>query len=112
MPRGEGRGGVSEARRVKGKKGTRPAGTQASGARLRVKQVRSGIGHPAGHRRTLEAIGLRHHQDVAIVTDTPQMRGMLVVTSSAGVPGELPTSAFAKHRLMRSRGPEAGTPMS
>ena len=74
---GEGRGGVSEAgraRKVEEKKGSRPAG---SGARLRVKQVRSGIGHPALHRRTLEAIGLKHHQDVVDVTDTPQMRGML-----------------------------------
>lgn len=45
--------------------------------RLRVKQVRSGIGRPAAHRRTLEAIGLRHHQDVVVVTDTPSIRGML-----------------------------------
>lgn len=45
--------------------------------RLQVKQVRSGIGRPAAHRRTLEAIGLRHHQDVVVVTDTPSIRGML-----------------------------------
>ena len=45
--------------------------------KLRVKQVRSGIGRPAPHRRTLEAIGLRHHQDVVIVNDTPSLRGML-----------------------------------
>jgi large subunit ribosomal protein L30 len=45
--------------------------------RLRVKQVRSGIGRPAVHRRTLEAIGLRHHQDVVVVGDSPSMRGML-----------------------------------
>jgi len=49
----------------------------AKGRTLRVKQVRSGIGRPALHRRTLEAIGLRHHQDVVDVTDTPAMRGML-----------------------------------
>jgi large subunit ribosomal protein L30 len=42
-----------------------------------VKQVRSGIGRPAVHRRTLEAIGLRHHQDVVVVGDSPSMRGML-----------------------------------
>lgn len=46
--------------------------------RLRVKQVRSGIGRPAIHRRTLVAIGLRHHQDVVVVRDTPAMRGMLL----------------------------------
>ena len=51
--------------------------TGAQGKRLKVKQVRSGIGRPALHRRTLVAIGLHHHQDVVEVTDTPQMRGML-----------------------------------
>lgn len=49
-----------------------------SPGRLRVKQVRSGIGRPAIHRRTLAAIGLRHHQDVVVVRDTPSMRGMLL----------------------------------
>jgi ribosomal protein L30 len=29
------------------------------------------------HLRTLEAIGLKHHQDVVEVKDTPSMRGML-----------------------------------
>jgi large subunit ribosomal protein L30 len=51
------------------------AGTLAH--RLRVKQVRSGIGHPAPQRATLRSIGLRHHQDVVVVADTPSMRGML-----------------------------------
>jgi large subunit ribosomal protein L30 len=72
MPSGG--GGVREAgraRRVKGNEGSR------AGAKLRVRQVRSGIGRPALHRRTLQAIGLRHHQDVVDVRDTPQMRGML-----------------------------------
>ena len=50
---------------------------RAAGGRLRVEQVRSGIGHPAAHRRTLRAIGLKHHQDVVIVPDTPSVRGML-----------------------------------
>jgi large subunit ribosomal protein L30 len=47
------------------------------GGRLRVKQVRSGSGRPALHRRTLQALGLRHHQDVIEVTDSPSIRGML-----------------------------------
>jgi large subunit ribosomal protein L30 len=47
------------------------------GAKLRVRQVRSGIGRPAVHRRTLTALGLRHHQDVIVVNDTPAIRGML-----------------------------------
>jgi large subunit ribosomal protein L30 len=53
------------------------AGTAPAGRRLRVKQVRSGIGHPAGHRQTLRSIGLKHHQDVVVVLDTPSLRGML-----------------------------------
>jgi large subunit ribosomal protein L30 len=54
-----------------------PAGKTPAGGKLRVKQVKSGIGHPAVHRRTLEAIGLRHHQHVIEVKDSPSMRGML-----------------------------------
>jgi large subunit ribosomal protein L30 len=57
---------------AKTRKGAAPAG-----GRLRVTQVRSGIGHPAGHRQTLRSIGLKHHQDVVVVRDTPSMRGML-----------------------------------
>jgi large subunit ribosomal protein L30 len=53
-----------------------PSKAKATG-KLRVKQVRSGIGHPAVHRRTLRSIGLRHHQDVVVVPDTPSVRGML-----------------------------------
>ncbi len=50
---------------------------KGTGTRLRVKQVRSGIGRPAVHRRTLEALGLRHHQHVVEVVDSPAIRGML-----------------------------------
>lgn len=53
------------------------AKTRAAGGKLRVKQVKSGIGHPAVHRRTLRAIGLKHHQDVVVVVDSPSLRGML-----------------------------------
>jgi large subunit ribosomal protein L30 len=47
------------------------------GGRLRVKQVKSGIGHAETYRRTLRALGLRHHQQELIVNDTPSVRGML-----------------------------------
>ncbi|HUF29005.1 MAG TPA: 50S ribosomal protein L30 [Gemmatimonadaceae bacterium] len=49
----------------------------ATGAKLRVEQVRSGIGHPETMNRTLRAIGLRHHQAVVIKDDTPSLRGQL-----------------------------------
>ena len=44
---------------------------------LRITQVRSAIGHPYPVRRTLEAIGLRHHQQTVIKPDTPSLRGQL-----------------------------------
>ena len=49
----------------------------ASKAPLRIRQVRSGIGRPAGERRTLEALGLKHHQDAVVKQDHPALRGML-----------------------------------
>ena len=45
--------------------------------RLRVKQVKSGIGHAATYRRTLTALGLRHHQQEIVIVDSPMARGML-----------------------------------
>ena len=46
-------------------------------ALLTVKQVRSGIGHSDTMRRTLQSLGLRHHQHSVTVRDTPSIRGML-----------------------------------
>ena len=45
--------------------------------KVRIKQIRSGIGHPWKHRLTLKAIGLKHHQDVVIKQDSPSLRGQL-----------------------------------
>jgi large subunit ribosomal protein L30 len=42
-----------------------------------ITQVRSGVGHPAIHRRTLRALGLRRHQQSVIQQDNPAIRGML-----------------------------------
>jgi large subunit ribosomal protein L30 len=44
---------------------------------LRIKQVRSGSGRPAKHRRTLEALGLKKHQQTIVKQDNPAIRGML-----------------------------------
>jgi large subunit ribosomal protein L30 len=50
----------------------------AEGAqRLRVRQVRSGIGRAAKLRLTLRALGIKYHQDEVVVTDSPAIRGML-----------------------------------
>ena len=48
-----------------------------TGGSLRVKQVRSGIGHAVTYRRTLTALGLKHYQHEVVVADNPTMRGML-----------------------------------
>jgi large subunit ribosomal protein L30 len=44
---------------------------------LRIKQIRSGSGRPAKHRRTLEALGLKRHQQTIVQQDNPAIRGML-----------------------------------
>ncbi len=51
--------------------------TKRTGGQLRVRQVKSGIGHAKTYRRTLRALGLRHHQAEIVVQDNPSMRGML-----------------------------------
>ena len=45
--------------------------------RVRIKQVRSGIGHSARMRLTLKALGLRHHQAEVILQDSPALRGQI-----------------------------------
>ena len=45
--------------------------------RLEITQVRSGIGRPGNHRRTLRALGLKRHQQSVIHNDTPAIRGMV-----------------------------------
>lgn len=45
--------------------------------KLEIRQVRSGIGRPARHRRTLTALGLKKHQSSVIHDDTPAIRGMI-----------------------------------
>jgi large subunit ribosomal protein L30 len=45
--------------------------------KISITQVRSRIGRPGKHRRTLEALGLRRHQQTGIYSDTPAIRGMI-----------------------------------
>jgi large subunit ribosomal protein L30 len=44
---------------------------------LRITQIRSRSGRPAKHRATLEALGLRRHQQTIVQKDNPSIRGML-----------------------------------
>lgn len=68
------------AKKVSKKKATttkRAGRTSADGPRLRVRQVRSTVRRDERFRRTLIALGIRHHQAEVVVRDTPAIRGML-----------------------------------
>jgi large subunit ribosomal protein L30 len=60
----------------RGPKRTEPLPPPSSG-KLRIEQVRSGIGQPWRTRATLRAIGLRHHQHVVVQPDSDSLRGQL-----------------------------------
>lgn len=45
--------------------------------KIRIKQVRSGIGRLSTHRRTLRALGIRRHQQSVVHTETSAIRGMI-----------------------------------
>ena len=44
---------------------------------VRIKQVRSGIGHSWRMRATLQALGLRKHQAEVILQDSHALRGQI-----------------------------------
>ncbi len=46
-------------------------------SRLKVQQVRSGIGRKKNQRETLRTLGLKHLGDVVLKEDRPEIRGML-----------------------------------
>ena len=50
---------------------------EATTKTLRIKQVRSKIGHTQDQRDTLRSLGLRHINDVVEHPDTPSFRGMI-----------------------------------
>ena len=62
--------------RTRGPKTTPKQELPATG-NVRIKQVRSGIGHSWRMRRTLEAIGLKHHQDEVVKPVSPALAGQL-----------------------------------
>jgi large subunit ribosomal protein L30 len=45
--------------------------------KIRIRQVKSGNRMPGDQRRTLRALGLKHHQDEVIKNDDPSVRGMV-----------------------------------
>jgi large subunit ribosomal protein L30 len=51
--------------------------TEDSAKRLRVTQIRSGIGHSDSMRKTLKALGLKRHQSSSELPNNASVRGML-----------------------------------
>ncbi len=49
----------------------------ASKAKIRVRQVKSGIGYAKDQRATLVGLGLRRMHQVVELEDTPSVRGMV-----------------------------------
>lgn len=45
--------------------------------KLKVTQVKSGVGRPATQRKTLEGLGLRGPHKTVVVPDSVSVRGML-----------------------------------
>jgi large subunit ribosomal protein L30 len=71
-------GRLPPTRKYRKRKPSRDAAQPPVGkGKLRVRQVRSGSGKHFRIKRTLEALGLKHHQDVVVHKDHPAIRGML-----------------------------------
>jgi large subunit ribosomal protein L30 len=44
---------------------------------IKIKLVKSGIGHPEKHRAVLRGMGLTKLNKVVVLKDTPETRGMI-----------------------------------
>ena len=45
--------------------------------KVKITQVRSGIGRQGVHRRTIEALGIKRHQQSVVHELTPAIQGMI-----------------------------------
>jgi large subunit ribosomal protein L30 len=50
-------------------------------SRLKVTQLRSGIGRKQNQRDTLRSLGLKRINDVVVKEDRPEIRGMIFTVS-------------------------------
>ena len=46
-------------------------------ARLKITQIKSGIGYQQNQRQTLRSLGLKRMHDTVIKEDRPEIRGMV-----------------------------------
>jgi large subunit ribosomal protein L30 len=50
-------------------------------ARLKITQVKSGIGNKQNQRETLRTLGLKRIHDVVVKEDRPEFRGMVATVT-------------------------------
>jgi large subunit ribosomal protein L30 len=50
---------------------------KAAEKRLKITQIKSGIGFPADQKRTVRALGLKRMHDTVEQADSPAVRGMI-----------------------------------
>jgi large subunit ribosomal protein L30 len=50
-------------------------------ARLKITQLRSGIGNKQNQRETLRTLGLKRIRDVVVKEDRPEIRGMVATVT-------------------------------
>lgn len=50
---------------------------QTGSKKVRITQIRSGIGRQDVHRRTIRALGIKRHQQSVVHELTPAIRGMI-----------------------------------
>ena len=62
--------------RTRGPKVT-PKEQAPTDGKVQIRQVRSGLGKDWRQKQTLEALGLKHHQDVVVQQDSASLRGMI-----------------------------------
>jgi len=46
-------------------------------SRLKITQIKSGIGHKQNQRETLRTLGLKRMHDTVVKEDRPEIRGMV-----------------------------------
>ncbi len=49
--------------------------------KVKITQIRSGIGRQGGHRRTIRALGIKRHQQSVVHELTPAIEGMIAKVS-------------------------------
>jgi large subunit ribosomal protein L30 len=50
-------------------------------SRLKITQIKSGIGNKQNQRATLRSLGLKRMHDVVVKEDRPEIRGMVAIVT-------------------------------